>query len=138
LEADIESSDDGPSNDREVFEEDEVFETPSDGILDGVSFEATEEVDIDVEAFRKLCSTSNSEESYFSAESEDNSPSDADSLRQSKKFPVSAKSPDSQRNLSDPSFSQLVDDDEWENDDDVGYIIVPITSEEFCDMEEVC
>ena len=114
-----------------------------------MSFEVADEVEIDIEALRNICNSANSEESYFSEdhsseESDDGFAEGADDdderlqfrsaeKKRSKMFPSTSEG----RNLSEQSFLQSVEEDEWENDDDNGYIVVPISSEEFFEMEEV-
>lgn len=138
-----------------VFEEDGIYE-PLD-ILDGVSFEEVDELDM-----------SDGSGSHFEGNdatilkvdhivAESSVPWSSGlqlspTMKDSKKFPTEEEmlnsSPDdlqqcgviSKAEDSDVS-SELMncfdDGDEWDDDDDTGYIVIPISFEEFEEMEEV-
>jgi hypothetical protein len=136
-----------------VFEEDGIFDT-GDGLLEGVSFEVAEENDMDLQAIRAMImtDTNNYEADDGSHETGDSEEDSQDILNASDNMYDQLESNRSPKQFPPSSYLQSIYDtgtashdeeqteevvDEWENDDDTGYLVISISSEDFFEMETV-
>jgi hypothetical protein len=119
--------------------------------LEGVSFEATEETDLDLEAIRNMMLTSGNEyNSNVSLGSDDDSQELLEASDRLDQFATSGGKPrafpganylqsiyGAKQQGEEGGESDRQVDDEWENDDDTGYVVISISSDDFFEMEEV-